>query len=278
MTISADKPSSIALVISDIDGTLITSNHEVSEATRITASKLSERGIALSLASSRPPRSIVPLADALNLQGPFAAFNGALVVRRTGQVLAASNLSSGTIAGVKAIADQFGIGVWLYDEIDWWAPWRDAFVDREEHTSGFSPRIEGYAERITRDANKLTVVGKPDLVAQAEQRVLAELGDQVSASKSKPRFLDVTSFGIHKGTVVVRLAQLLDIPAERVAVIGDGPNDVEMFKQAGLSIAMGQGVDEVKVAANFLTSSNDDEGWSRGIEQYVLGTHKSARS
>lgn len=278
MTISADKPSSIALVISDIDGTLITSNHEVSEATRITASKLSERGIALSLASSRPPRSIVPLADALNLQGPFAAFNGALVVRRTGQVLAASNLSSGTIAGVKAIADQFGIGVWLYDEIDWWAPWRDAFVDREEHTSGFSPRIEGYAERITRDANKLTVVGKPDLVAQAEQRVLAELGDQVSASKSKPRFLDVTSFGIHKGTVVVRLAQLLDIPAERVAVIGDGPNDVEMFRQAGLSIAMGQGVDEVKVAANFLTSSNDDEGWSRGIEQYVLGTHKSARS
>lgn len=278
MTISGDKPSSIALVISDIDGTLITSNHEVSEATRTTAARLYERGIELSLASSRPPRSIVPLADALNLQGPFAAFNGALVVRRTGEVLARSVLSPGTIAGVKAIADQSGVGVWLYDEIDWWAPWRDAFVDREEHTSGFSPRIEGYAERITRAANKLTVVGKPDLVAQAEQRVLAELGDQVSASKSKPRFLDVTSLGIHKGTVVVRLAQLLDIPAQRVAVIGDGPNDVEMFRQAGVSIAMGQGVDEVKEAANFLTSSNDDEGWSRGIEQYVLGTHKSAKS
>jgi len=66
----------------------------------------------------------------------------------------------------------------------------------------------------------------------------------VSASKSKPRFLDVTSYGIHKGTVVVRLAELLKIPTERVAVIGDGPNDVEMFKQAGVSIAMGQGVDE----------------------------------
>jgi P-type E1-E2 ATPase len=77
-------------------------------------------------------------------------------------------------------------------------------------------------------------------------------------------------------TVVVRLAQLLDIPAERVAVIGDGPNDVEMFKQAGVSIAMGQGVDEVKEAADFLTTSNDDEGWSRGIERHVLGTHKSA--
>jgi Cof subfamily protein (haloacid dehalogenase superfamily) len=270
MTTSADKPSPIALVISDIDGTLITSNHEVTEATKAAAAKLYERGIELSLASSRPPRSIVPLADALNLRGPFAAFNGALVVKRNGEVLARSVLSPETIAGVKAIADHFGIGVWLYDELDWWAPWRDAFVDREEHTSGFSPRIEGYAERITRNANKLTVVGKPVLVAQAEQRVLNEFGNQVSASKSKPRFLDVTSHGIHKGTVVVRLAELLNIRTERVAVIGDGPNDVEMFRQAGISIAMGQGVDEVKGAANYLTTSNDDEGWARGIEQYVL--------
>jgi len=271
MTISVNKPSPIALVISDIDGTLITSNHEMTEATKSAAANLYERGIELSLASSRPPRSIVPLADALKLRGPFAAFNGALVVKRNGEVLARSVISPAIIASVKAIADHFGIGVWLYDELDWWAPWRDAFVDREEHTSGFPPRIEGYAERITRDANKLTVVGKPELVAQAEHRVLNELGDQVSASKSKPRFLDVTSHGIHKGTVVVRLAELLNIPTERVAVIGDGPNDVEMFRQAGVSIAMGQGVDEVKEAANHLTTSNDDEGWARGIEQYVLG-------
>jgi Cof subfamily protein (haloacid dehalogenase superfamily) len=278
MTTPVDKPSPIALVISDIDGTLITSNHEVTELTKSAAAKLYGRGIELSLASSRPPRSIVPLADSLNLRGPFAAFNGALVVKRDGEVLARSVLSPETIAGVKSIADHFGIGVWLYDELDWWAPWRDAFVDREEHTSGFGPRIEGYDERITREANKLTVVGKPDLVSQSEQRVLAEFGNQVSASKSKPRFLDVTSYGIHKGTVVVRLAALLNIPTESVAVIGDGPNDVDMFRQAGVSIAMGQGVDEVKEAASHLTSSNDDEGWARGIEQYVLGTHKSASS
>jgi len=272
------NPNPIALVISDIDGTLITSNHEVTEATKTAAEKLYVRGIELSLASSRPPRSIVPLADSLKLRGPFAAFNGALVVKRDGEVLARSVLTSETIARVKAIADQFGIGVWLYDENDWWAPWRDSFVDREEHTSGFSPRIEGYDERITREANKLTVVGKPELVAQAEQQVLTQLADQVAASKSKPRFLDVTSYGIHKGTVVVRLAGLLQIPTERVAVIGDGPNDVEMFRQAGVSIAMGQGVDEVKDAANYLTTSNDDEGWARGIEQYVLGSYKSATS
>src|SRR5206468_3591072 len=148
----------IALVISDIDGTLITSNHEVTEATKAAAAKLYQHGIELALASSRPPRSIVPLADALKLQGAFAAFNGALIVTRDGNVLAHSVIPAATIARVKAIADSLGLSVWLYDEKDWWAPRRDPFVDREEHTSGFSPRIDGYNERITQDANKLTVV------------------------------------------------------------------------------------------------------------------------
>jgi HAD superfamily hydrolase (TIGR01484 family) len=209
---TVDKPPAIALVISDIDGTLITSNHEVTEATKNAAAKLYERGVALSLASSRPPRSIVPLADQLELRGPFAAFNGALVVKRDGEVLARRIISAATTASIRVIADQFGLAVWLYDEAEWWAPWRDAFVDREEHTSGFSARIEGYDERAKADVNKLTVVGKPEFVAQAEQRVLAELGSQVSASKSKPRFLDVTAHGIHKGNRCCKIGPASEYP------------------------------------------------------------------
>jgi len=276
MTETTTDSSPIALVISDIDGTLITSNHEIAESTRKTAQRLYERGIKLSLASSRPPRSIRPLAAVLGLHSPFASFNGALATTADGEVMARSVLPIETIARVKAIADDYGLGVWIYDEEDWWAPWRDAFVDREEHTSGFSPRIDGYADRILQEANKLTVVGKPELVAQAEQRLWNELPTDVSASRSKPRFLDVTLYGIHKGTVVVRLAKLFGVSTEQVAVIGDGPNDVDMFKQAGVSIAMGEAVDEVKAAARYTTASNDADGWSAGIEQYVLGTSQSA--
>ena len=264
--------SSIALVISDIDGTLITSNHELTEATRIVAEGLYERGIHLSLASSRPPRSILPFAGALNLRAPFAAFNGALVTKIDGEVVARSIITAAIIRRVKSIADDFGLGVWLYDESDWWVARRDPFVDREEHTSGFSPRIDGYDERITGEANKLTVVGKPELVAQAEQRVLSELDGEVSASRSKPRFLDVTAYGMHKGAAVIRLSDILNVSPEQVAVIGDGPNDIDMFKKAGVSIAMGQGVDSVREAATYITTSNDDEGWARGIEKYVLNS------
>ena len=155
-------PSNIALVISDIDGTLITSNHELTEATRAEAQRLYDNGIQLSLASSRPPRSILPFAEQLQLRSPFAAFNGALVTTMAGDVVARSIITPAIIARVKSIADTFGLGVWLYDEREWWVSHRDAFVDREEHTSGFGPKIDGYDERLKDYANKLTVVGKRD--------------------------------------------------------------------------------------------------------------------
>ncbi|MEW6128726.1 MAG: Cof-type HAD-IIB family hydrolase [Acidobacteriota bacterium] len=263
-------PQPIKLVISDIDGTLITSNHEITEATKATANKLYGAGISLSLASSRPPRSMFPLARELNLHLPFASFNGALILTMDGEIKLRSALPAEITAHIKAIADEVGIGVWLYDETGWWAKSRDAFTEREIHTSGFEPDFAGYDDKLKDSLVKLTVVGKPELVAVAEQRVLAELGNEVSASKSKPRFLDVTARGFHKGSVVEHLATVFNVPKTQIAVIGDGPNDVVMFEQAGVSIAMGQAVDEVVDAATYITSSNDNEGWARGIDKYVL--------
>jgi Cof subfamily protein (haloacid dehalogenase superfamily) len=269
-------PKKIQLVISDIDGTLITSNHEVTEATKKTAAALYEAGLALTLSSSRPPRSIKPLAEELQLHSPFASFNGALITTIDGEIKLRSTINAEIIRQIKAIADGFGIGVWLYDENGWWAENRDAFVEREAHTSGFEPELQGYAERLKESVVKLTIVGKPELVAQAETQVLAQLGDKVSASRSKPRFLDVTPYGYHKGSVVEHLAGVFNVSKDEIAVIGDGPNDIEMFRQAGTSIAMGQGVDEVINNATFITSSNDDEGWSRGIEKYVLQANQAS--
>jgi Cof subfamily protein (haloacid dehalogenase superfamily) len=267
-------PEKIRLVISDIDGTLITSNHEVTEVTKRTAARLYEAGIALTLSSSRPPRSITPLAEELRLRAPFASFNGALITTRDGEIRLRSAIPPEIVAPIKAIADRAGLGLWLYDEQGWWAERSDAFVEREAHTSGFEPDFQGYGERLKESVVKLTVVGKPELVSQAEKLLFAELREKVSASRSKPRFLDVTAYGYHKGSVVEHLSQVFRVSKDEIAVIGDGPNDIEMFKQAGTSIAMGQGVDEVIHAATFITGSNDDEGWSRGIEKYVLQTNQ----
>ena len=268
----------IGLVISDIDGTLLTSNHELTESARSAARELVAAGIGLALASSRPPRAIAPIAQALNLDVPFGAFNGSLIMSGSGsEVLAESSIAQEAVYSVRAIATELELDVWLYDEYEWWVSERTPFVDREEHTAGFNALLDGYEQRLSAPLNKLTVVGPPPRVAQAETRVLNELGHVVSASRSKPRFLDVTPFGWHKGSVVDRFAVLFGVTASMIATIGDGPNDVEMFRSSGVSIAMGQAVNGVSSQAQFVTATNDEDGWAIAIKQHVLGKEGQTR-
>jgi Cof subfamily protein (haloacid dehalogenase superfamily) len=262
--------SRIELVVSDIDGTLITTNHELTRATKAAAVELYYSGIRLCLASSRPPKSIRPFVRELGLRTPYAAFNGALIQLPDGQTLASSSIPPTITQRIKLIAGKFGLDVWLYDEKYWYAQLHTPFVDREAMTAGFKPQFDSYATLIKKPMTKLTIAGNPEIVAQVEERVSGEMGQHVTASRSKPRFLDVTAKGWDKGSVMQRLTELLTVKIERTAAIGDGPNDIAMFKQAGMSIAMGQAVDNVKLYAKYTTDSNDDDGWARAMTRYVL--------
>ena len=63
---------------------------------------------------------------------------------------------------------------------------------------------------------------------------------------------------------------MLGIPEEAIATIGDQPNDVLMFKRSGFSIAMGNASEDVKRQASAVTDSNEDEGFAKAVERYLL--------
>jgi hydroxymethylpyrimidine pyrophosphatase-like HAD family hydrolase len=92
----------------------------------------------------------------------------------------------------------------------------------------------------------------------------------VSAARSQPYYLDVTHPNANKGTVVRHLSELLRVPAELIATIGDMPNDVLMFALSGLSIAMGNASPEVQRTARRVTGSNTEDGFADAIEKYIL--------
>jgi len=70
---------------------------------------------------------------------------------------------------------------------------------------------------------------------------------------------------------VLELAKLVGVPPSEIAVIGDGGNDVTMFEQAGLSIAMGNAQPVVKAEAHFVTASNSEDGFAAAVERFILG-------
>lgn len=261
---------SISLVISDVDATLITPDHPVTERATRAVRALRERGILFTIASSRPPRGLHAFVEQLALSEPFAAFNGAVIQRPDGQTLVKHLLRREIGERVLNVVADFDLDLWVYCDHDWHVPRRTAFVDREEITSGFSPVIEADIGEVLNRAAKLVVVGEPVLIAEAEPMILAAGGGEVSATKSKPRFIDITAAEAHKGMVVTQFSSLLNIATERIAVIGDGLNDILMFESAGFSIAMGQADDVVRRAADVVTAANSEEGFARAMEDYVL--------
>ena len=109
-----------------------------------------------------------------------------------------------------------------------------------------------------------------DAVARCEKDVRERCGATVSAARSQPFYLDVTHPKANKGEVVITASKFAGIPTQEIATIGDMANDVTMFNKSGVSIAMGNASPEVQRAATYVTASNEEEGFARAIEDFIL--------
>ena len=98
----------------------------------------------------------------------------------------------------------------------------------------------------------------PGLDMDGFERKIEDIG---AAARSQPHYLDVTHPTANKGVVIERLSRYLKIPLDRIATLGDQPNDVLMFKPSGFSIVMGNAPDEVKRQASAVTDSYEDEAY-----------------
>jgi len=99
-----------------------------------------------------------------------------------------------------------------------------------------------------------------------------QLGEGATVLRSQLYYLDITHPKANKGDALIELAQAAGVPVARTAAIGDGSNDVPMFRQAGLAIAMGQAGAAVREAADRVTTSNQEDGLAQTIDQWILGT------
>jgi Cof subfamily protein (haloacid dehalogenase superfamily) len=261
----------IKLVLADVDGTLVTRKKVLTERTVAAVQRLRDADIEFAVTSGRPPRGMSMLVEPLALSTPIAAFNGGLIVRPDMSVVQQKTISRELVApAIELLAEQ-RLDVWLYSGADWLV--RDAkapHVDRESNTVAFEPKVVDSFDGVTAVAKIVGVSDDHDLVAGTTKQVRDKFGDHVSAAQSQPYYLDITHPQANKGEVVSYLAAHVGIPAEQFATIGDMPNDVLMFARSGLSIAMGNADPEVQRAARHVTASNEDEGFAKAIERFVL--------
>jgi Cof subfamily protein (haloacid dehalogenase superfamily) len=253
MTSFGQRPSTkVRALISDVDGTLVTDDKDLTAATRAAVAALRERAIAFCLVSSRPPRGLRMLVEPLGLTTPMGGFNGAVLAMPDLSVVAQDLLAPHTARRVVELLDGKRVQIWVFAGQDWLV--RDSrapYVEHEERTVRFGPTMIGsFGPALDTTAKIVGVSEDPALLAQCESYLRAALGREATVVRSQPYYLDITSPGANKGAAFSKLAELLAIPPTEIAVIGDGGNDVAMFARGGLSIAMGNASPEVQQAAD----------------------------
>jgi Cof subfamily protein (haloacid dehalogenase superfamily) len=262
----------IRLLLSDVDGTLVTRDKALAPRTVESVRKLREAGILFAITSGRPPRGMSMLVDPLDLGTPIAAFNGGLVVEPDLAIVEQRVLPGELVGPIADLLRSFGLDVWVYRGNDWLVQSEDgAHVEREAATVGFAPTVVPDFHGIDGGVAKIVGVGDDHAaVAAASSAAHERYGDHVSAARSQPYYVDVTHPDANKGAVARYLSARYEIAPTEIATIGDMPNDVLMFAHSGLSIAMGQSDREVQRAARRVTTSNDDDGFAKAVERFIL--------
>lgn len=262
----------ISALISDVDGTLMTHDKMLTPRTREAVAALQARGIGFAAISGRPPRGMRMLVEPLALTAPLGGFNGGLITNPDLSPLEEHALAPETARRAYELLRGYGLDVWVFSGQDWLLTDPDGTrVPGEIRTVLYPPLVVKDFDGALEAAYKIVGLSDdPAFLARCESEAQAALGEAASASRSQAFYLDITHPMANKGTGVRRLAALMGVPMAEVAVIGDGHNDLGMFAQSGLSIAMGNAPSDVQEKAHFVTAANDKDGFAEAVRKYIL--------
>ncbi|MDQ0256950.1 HAD superfamily hydrolase (TIGR01484 family) [Evansella vedderi] len=245
----------IKLIALDMDGTLLKDNHEVSPANRKAIKVAKEQGIHIVLSTGRSILSCKEYADSLELDSYLVTVNGSEIWDTQGNLIDQNPIDAELIEMLWDLKMKHNTQYWAISSEK---VWRDDFPTdiQSQNWLKFGFHFE-------------------DAKIQKEVTELLTKHEALEVSNSSPTNLEINAAGINKGFALEKVCNWLDITMDNVMAVGDSLNDIVMIKEAGVGVAMGNAQQKVKDAANWVTSSNNDDGVARAIEKFILDKSKA---
>jgi Cof subfamily protein (haloacid dehalogenase superfamily) len=258
----------IALVVSDVDGTLLTKDKTLTDGAKPAARALHAAGIGFTIVSSRPTIGMGFLIEPLAITLPIGAFNGSAIVDAQLKPIEQHLIAPEVAQRSLDMLNQFGVDIWLFTNDRWYTHNPDGeYVPHEKRAIKADPTIIADFTPYLHHACKIVGASSDAaLLARCEAAMQQAVGREATAVRSQTYYLDVTPAGHDKGTFVAAMAKRLGIPTDAVATIGDMQNDLAMFATSGISLAMGNATDDVKKHATHVTDTNERDGFARAVE------------
>ena len=256
---TALAPSSLyKAVFSDIDGTLLNSQHQITPKTEEAIKNVLKQGIPFIPISARPPYAITPYTEQLGAQHGMICYSGALILDKNLTALYSVTLEPQDLQKLNELLASFmPLSISYYAGLDWFCnDVNNNWIKQESEITGLSAK--SMQDNLT-EVHKILVMGSAEEIQRVEP-VLKQALPHLSIHRSKDEYLEITNSAATKAKAIQFMEQHLGISAEQVIAFGDNFNDLDMLQYAGLSIAMGNAPDAIKQAAKEVTATNNEDG------------------
>lgn len=263
------------LIAMDLDGTLNNDQKVITEKTKAALMAAQKNGIRLALASARPSPGLFKERDILRLQdhaGILMSYNGGRIVdAATGKVLFETSMDLQETKQVLRQLENLPVTPILDDGVQFYVTDKNGFkVDYEcKNNNMICSEVENLADFLTFTPIKILMSVQPEELKTVQQQIADFLPQSLTVVQTAAFYLEVIPKVINKGQGIRDICKVLNISPAEVISFGDAENDIPMLRAAGMGVAMGNAAEAVKLAADMVTLSNNDDGIAAALEKLL---------
>ena len=259
----------IKMVATDIDGTILPYNGEFRPAVIDCINKLSDKGVKVVLVTGRMHSSTVPIAKKLGLNTPVISYQGGLIKEINGTTLYQSNLPTQIAKEIIKWARQNKVHLNLYLDDKLYVEENNEIIQYYIKGKFVNYTVCSFDDLEIKDINKLLAIDihDPERVTGWVE-VLQEKYPQLYIVKSTPYYCEIGPSNAKKSLSVEFLRNYWGIKKEEVLTIGDQNNDIDLVECGGIGVAMGNGTEELKACADYITDTCENDGFVKAIEKF----------
>jgi len=265
------------LIASDMDGTLVNDNSELTERTKTAIINAVDSGVLFVTATGRPFSNTQKVNDLFkdNYDMPFIVFNGAeAYMGKSEKLLFEKFLDFDLAKEVFNTGQKLGIAQILWTGPRLWAN-RECKETKQYHSvcKGLDMTIVTDLDSIKNEIkgiSKVLWIDDPARIKKLFTEMRSHFGDSLKCVSSMSHFLEFVSIDAGKGTALAEIGKLFNIDRSEMIAVGDAFNDLCMIEYAGFGAAMANSSDEIKSKSDYVAPSNNDDGVADLIEKMLL--------
>jgi Cof subfamily protein (haloacid dehalogenase superfamily) len=259
------------MLVIDMDDTLLTDDHKISEENKEMLLKAQEKGVYVILASGRPTPAMTAYAKELQMDSYMISYNGAVVTDlKEDKILFEQTLTQEQIHELYEYSLKSKTHIITYLDGKVVSETSSEYIDIELSITGLvHNKVSDFKAAVQSSAVKCILLEEPSYLKEVEKD-LKKAMPHLSVSMSKPFFLEVAQNGIDKGASIKLLAEKLNILQSEIIAVGNAGNDLTMIEYAGLGVWVDNVDPELRHKADVIVASNNNHGVAEVVRRFIL--------